>query len=159
MWVTVVWKEKGKINQSIWFSQDPMPNHEVERSWTWQTEEQREEVYGHTLSHRPDHYLLIVKLFRSVFLCVSEFLWKQDKKKMHYDGSQHCLLWVFKPLEGILRSSGTASLTIQKQVTEPSCSDTGLTCLVLQWKWTVFVCDFAGISLCCHWLISRKTKY
>ena len=46
-----------------------MPNHEVERSWTRQTEEQREEVYGHTLSHRPDHYLLVVKLFRSV-LCV-----------------------------------------------------------------------------------------
>lgn len=72
-------------------------------------------VYGHTLSHRPDHYLLIVKLFRSVFVCVSEFLWKLDKKKMHSDGSQHCLLWVFKPLKGILRSSGTASLTIQKR--------------------------------------------
>lgn len=45
---------------------------------------------------------------------MSEFLWERDKKKMHSDGSQHCLLWVFKPLKGILRSSGTASLTIQK---------------------------------------------
>lgn len=60
---------------------------------------------------------------------MSEFPWERDEKKMHSDGSQHCLLWVFKPLKGILRSSGTASLTIQKEVREPSCPDTGLTCI------------------------------
>lgn len=89
-----------------------------------------EKRFMDTLFHTADHYLLIVKLFRSVFVCVSEFLWKLDKKKMHSDGSQHCLLWVSNPLRGILRSSGTASPDNPEKVTEPSCSDTGLTCLV-----------------------------